>query len=81
LYETQIGGPEEDTETPGSGILRLTMLIAWSITIVNYLGFSLMEQLYGGDVVSQMLPYLALSLFVTAVWLIIKVYAFYKRRS
>nr|KXH76785.1 MAG: hypothetical protein AM324_13620 [Candidatus Thorarchaeota archaeon SMTZ1-83] len=80
LHETQIGKPEDSEEAPGSGILRLALVILWSITILNYVVVTSMGQFYGIDVVFQMIPYLTLSITVTVVWIIIKVYWYYKHR-
>jgi len=81
LHETQIGRPAENKEAPGSGLLRLALVILWSITILNYVVVSSMGQFYGIDVVFQMIPYLTLSITVTAIWIIIRVYWYYKHRT
>ncbi len=81
LHETQIGRPEESKEAPGSGLLRLALVIVWSITLLNYAVISLMGQFYGIDIVFQMVPYLTVSILITAIWVITKVYWYFKQKG
>lgn len=81
MHETQIGRPEESKEAPGAGLLRLALVIVWSITVLNYVVVSSMGQFYGIDIVFQMVPYLTLSILITALWIISKVYWYYKKKE